>query len=60
MPLIVCKISFITRTFFFLFPAFLQMLDSPLAAQQWLSDPDTGPLLVQVSRIYHAEKHAEM
>ncbi|XP_022326118.1 ubiquitin-associated domain-containing protein 1-like isoform X2 [Crassostrea virginica] len=40
--------------------AFLQMLDSPLAAQQWLSDPDTGPLLVQVSRIYHAEKHAEM
>ncbi|XP_062601107.1 ubiquitin-associated domain-containing protein 1-like [Saccostrea cucullata] len=40
--------------------AFLQMLDSPLAAQQWLSDPDTGPLLVQVSRIYHAEKHAEL
>ncbi|XP_052673264.1 ubiquitin-associated domain-containing protein 1-like isoform X1 [Crassostrea angulata] len=40
--------------------AFLQMLDSPLATQQWLSDPDTGPLLVQVSRIYHAEKHAEM
>lgn len=40
--------------------AFLQMLDSPLATQQWLTDPDTGPLLVQVSRIYHAEKHAEM
>lgn len=38
------------------------MLDSPWpfnVAQQWTNDPDTGPLLVQISRIYHAEKHAD-
>ncbi|XP_025113042.1 uncharacterized protein LOC112575402 isoform X1 [Pomacea canaliculata] len=33
-------------------PAFLQMLENPLAASQWLNDPETGPILMQVSRIY--------
>ncbi|PVD21880.1 hypothetical protein C0Q70_17683 [Pomacea canaliculata] len=28
------------------------MLESPLAASQWLNDPETGPILMQVSRIY--------
>ncbi|XP_025112837.1 ubiquitin-associated domain-containing protein 1-like [Pomacea canaliculata] len=32
--------------------AFLQMLENPLAASQWLNDPETGPILMQVSRIY--------
>jgi hypothetical protein len=32
--------------------AFLQMLENPMAANQWLNDPDTGPILMQVSRIY--------
>ncbi|CAG5118123.1 unnamed protein product [Candidula unifasciata] len=36
--------------------AFLQMLENPLTASQWLSDPETGPLLMQISRIYHSEK----
>ncbi len=43
---------------FILFVAFLHMLENPSNTQQWLSDPDTGPMLIQISRIYHAEKHA--
>ncbi|ESP04978.1 hypothetical protein LOTGIDRAFT_230032 [Lottia gigantea] len=39
--------------------AFLQMLENPIAASQWLSDPETGPLLMQISRIYHAEKNSK-
>ena len=35
------------------------MLEHPHTANQWLSDPETAPLLVQISRIYHAEKHSE-
>ncbi|XP_064616494.1 ubiquitin-associated domain-containing protein 1-like isoform X2 [Liolophura sinensis] len=38
--------------------AFLQMLDNPFSTSQWLSDPETGPMLVQISRIYHAEKNS--
>ena len=34
------------------------MLENPSNTQQWLNDPDTGPMLIQISRIYHAEKHA--
>ena len=34
------------------------MLDHPLSASHWLSDAETGPVLVQVSRIYHAEKNS--
>ncbi|CAL1525919.1 unnamed protein product [Lymnaea stagnalis] len=36
--------------------AFLQMLENPISASQWLNDPETGPLLMQISRIYHSEK----
>lgn len=39
--------------------AFIQMLEHPLSASHWLSDAETGPVLVQVSRIYHAEKNSE-
>ncbi|KAH3778114.1 ubiquitin-associated domain-containing protein 1-like [Dreissena polymorpha] len=38
--------------------AFIQMLEHPHTANQWLSDPETAPLLVHISRIYHAEKHS--
>ena len=34
------------------------MLENPNNTQQWLNDPDTGPMLIQISRIYHAEKQA--
>ncbi|KAK3744842.1 hypothetical protein RRG08_050781 [Elysia crispata] len=36
--------------------AFLQMLESPMSVSQWLNDPEMGPLLMQISRIYHSEK----
>ncbi|XP_052788907.1 ubiquitin-associated domain-containing protein 1-like [Mya arenaria] len=39
--------------------AFIQMLEHPHTANQWLSDPETAPLLVHISRIYHAEKHSK-
>ena len=45
--------------FFNSISAFIQMLEQPLSASHWLSDAETGPVLVQVSRIYHAEKNSE-
>ncbi|XP_048245331.1 ubiquitin-associated domain-containing protein 1-like [Haliotis rufescens] len=39
--------------------AFLQMLESPMSANQWLNDSETGPILIQISRIYHAEKNSK-
>ncbi|XP_050395048.1 ubiquitin-associated domain-containing protein 1 [Patella vulgata] len=39
--------------------AFLQMLENPVAASQWLNDPETGPILMQISKIYHAEKNSK-
>lgn len=39
--------------------AFLQMLENPLAANQWLNDPETGPILMQVSRIYQMRLDGE-
>ena len=39
-------------------PAFTQILENPHTTAQWLSDPDTGPMLLQISRIYHGEKNA--
>ncbi|XP_064649916.1 ubiquitin-associated domain-containing protein 1-like isoform X2 [Lineus longissimus] len=38
--------------------AFVSMLDNPATTSHWLNDPETGPMLVQISRIYHAEKNA--
>ena len=32
------------------------MLDNPVNTQRWLNDPDTGAILIQISRIYHAER----
>ncbi|KAL3871497.1 hypothetical protein ACJMK2_039491 [Sinanodonta woodiana] len=40
--------------------AFIQMLEQPHTASQWLNDPETAPVLIQVSRIYHAEKNSEI
>lgn len=39
--------------------AFLQMLENPIAANQWLKDPETGPILMQVSRIYQMRLDGE-
>jgi len=38
--------------------AFLHLVENPSSANHWLSDPDTAPLLSQIFRIYHAEKHS--
>ncbi|KAF8782121.1 Ubiquitin-associated domain-containing [Argiope bruennichi] len=40
------------------FLALLHMLENPTSACRWLSDPDTAPILSQIFRIYHAEKHS--
>ncbi|XP_074653863.1 ubiquitin-associated domain-containing protein 1-like [Tubulanus polymorphus] len=40
--------------------AFLSMLDNPALTTDWLNDPETGPMLIQISRIYHAEKNASL
>lgn len=38
--------------------AFLHMLENPNCANRWLRDPDTAPLLIQIFKIYHAEKYS--
>lgn len=38
--------------------AFLHMLENANSATHWLNDPDTAPLLSQIFKIYHAEKHS--
>lgn len=38
--------------------AMLQMLENPGCASRWLNDSDTAPILSQIFRIYHAEKHS--
>ncbi|XP_035209110.1 ubiquitin-associated domain-containing protein 1-like isoform X2 [Stegodyphus dumicola] len=40
------------------FLALLHMLENPTSACRWLSDPDIAPVLSQIFRIYHAEKHS--
>lgn len=37
--------------------ALLHILENPETRQQWLRDADLNPMLVQISRIYHAEKY---
>lgn len=38
--------------------ALMMLFESPTNANMWLSDPDTHPVVSQVLRIYHAEKHS--
>ncbi|XP_063234805.1 ubiquitin-associated domain-containing protein 1 [Bacillus rossius redtenbacheri] len=38
--------------------AFLSMLENPSSANMWINDPDASPVLNQIFRTYHAEKHA--
>ncbi|CAL4064603.1 unnamed protein product, partial [Meganyctiphanes norvegica] len=38
--------------------ALMMLFESPNNANMWLSDPDTHPVVSQVLRIYHAEKHS--
>jgi len=36
----------------------IQLLESPLSLHQWLSDPETGPFIVHITRIYHSWKYS--
>lgn len=38
--------------------AFLNILESPAAANVWLNDTDTSPVLSAIFKTYHSEKHA--
>lgn len=40
---------------FYFCVAFLHMLENGANAMDWLKDPDVGPILLQISRIYTAE-----
>ena len=32
--------------------AFEDMLENPLNSTQWMNDPETGPVVLQISRIF--------
>lgn len=32
--------------------AFEDMLENPLSSTQWMNDPETGPVMLQISRIF--------
>ena len=34
------------------------MLETPSSANMWINDPDASPVLSQIFKTYHAEKHA--
>lgn len=40
------------------FAALMMLYENPNNANMWLSDPDTHPVVSQIIRIYHAEKHS--
>ena len=38
--------------------AFEDMLENPLSSTQWMNDPETGPVLLQISRIFQTLNRA--
>lgn len=40
------------RRIFLGFAAFEDMLENPLNSTQWMNDPETGPVMLQISRIF--------
>jgi hypothetical protein len=38
--------------------AFLSLLENRNSVNIWMNDPDASPVLTQIFKIYHAEKHA--
>ncbi|OXB76358.1 UNVERIFIED_CONTAM: hypothetical protein H355_006769 [Colinus virginianus] len=42
----------ITYSSFLLLAAFEDMLENPLNSTQWMNDPETGPVMLQISRIF--------
>lgn len=38
--------------------AYLSMIETPASANIWINDPEISPMLGQISKTYHTEKHA--
>ncbi|XP_050466826.1 ubiquitin-associated domain-containing protein 1 isoform X2 [Cataglyphis hispanica] len=38
--------------------AYLSMIETPASTNVWINDPEVSPVLSQISKTYHAEKHA--
>lgn len=38
--------------------AFEDMLENPLNSSQWMNDPETGPVVLQISRIFQTLNRA--
>ncbi|KYM84189.1 Ubiquitin-associated domain-containing protein 1 [Atta colombica] len=38
--------------------AYLSMIETPASANIWINDPEIAPVLNQISKTYHTEKHA--
>ena len=38
--------------------AFEDMLENPLNSTQWMNDPETGPVMLQISRIFQTLNRA--
>ncbi|XP_018306539.1 ubiquitin-associated domain-containing protein 1 [Mycetomoellerius zeteki] len=38
--------------------AYLSMIETPASANVWINDPEIAPVLNQISKTYHTEKHA--
>ncbi|XP_024875807.1 ubiquitin-associated domain-containing protein 1 [Temnothorax curvispinosus] len=38
--------------------AYLSMIETPASANVWINDPEISPVLSQISKTYHTEKHA--
>ncbi|XP_015607297.1 ubiquitin-associated domain-containing protein 1 isoform X2 [Cephus cinctus] len=38
--------------------AYLSILESPSATNMWINDPEASPILSQIFKTYHTEKHA--
>ena len=34
------------------------MIETPASANIWINDPEIAPVLNQISKTYHTEKHA--
>lgn len=53
-PALICTLFlFVVNGFpFCLCAAFEDMLENPLNSTQWMNDPETGPVMLQISRIF--------
>ncbi|XP_027622081.1 ubiquitin-associated domain-containing protein 1 [Tupaia chinensis] len=51
LPVELCHVSAVSCL------AFEDMLENPLGSTQWMNDPETGPVMLQISRIFQTWDH---